>query len=649
MAIQKMALVNLAGPLDSLNAAMDQCLNSGIYHPESALHSADTTRDFALLAEQNPYAKLGAAIQNLAHASGIRLHYADYSGLKLSADEMQQFVAEKQSMMEDYNRESDRLKNEILEYEKSLNEVSHLVGMEVSFEEVFACEYVKYRFGKLPRDSADKLKYYSDKTFFFFPERTEGEDVWGAYFAPKPIIGEIDDVFASLYFERVHIPDFVHGKPAEALDAIRRDLEQLKKQFSYIQAQKDACCKGAEELLCQIFSFVRHQDAIYELRGKTAVLGDSFYCVGFVPQEEAKAFVKQFDKVRGVSCIIKPQDADPTLTVPVKLKNNWFTRPFETFVKMYSLPSHKDIDPTGFVALTYTLLFGIMFGDLGQGLLIALIGIVMSKWKKMEFGKILTRIGLSSAVFGTLYGSVFGYEHALDWLYVGILELEHKPIEVFDTGTTNMLLLAAIGLGVILIVVSMCISIYLGFKNKNIEQAVFGHNGIAGLVLYLSLAALIVGIMMPQFAFMNGIGIVLGVVLPIFCIFFAGPLAKAVKGRKDFMPKNIGEYIAENFFEMFEYALSYLSNSMSFLRVGGFILSHAGMMSVVMTLSEMTSNPVVNPIIVICGNLFVMALEGLIVGIQVLRLEFYEMFSRFYEGNGTAYAPIQVSYEMKIE
>ena len=164
-----------------------------------------------------------------------------------------------------------------------------------------------------------------------------------------------------------------------------------------------------------------------------------------------------------------------------------------------------------------------------------------------------------------------------------------------------------------------------------------------------ALAALIVGIMMPQFAFMNGIGIVLGVILPIFCIFFAAPLSKAVKGRKDFMPKNLGEYIAENFFEMFEYALSYLSNSMSFLRVGGFILSHAGMMSVVMTLSEMTSNPVVNPIIVICGNLFVMALEGLIVGIQVLRLEFYEMFSRFYEGNGTAYAPIQVSYEMKIE
>jgi V/A-type H+-transporting ATPase subunit I len=227
--------------------------------------------------------------------------------------------------------------------------------------------------------------------------------------------------------------------------------------------------------------------------------------------------------------------------------------------------------------------------------------------------------------------------------------MESKPIDVFENTTTNIILLCAIVVGVLLIVISMCISIYLGFRNKNWEQAIFGHNGIAGLVLYLSLAAWIVGIMLPDYNYMNAIWVICGIVLPILCIFFAGPLAKAVSGRKDFMPKHFGEYVAENFFEMFEYALSYLSNSMSFLRVGGFILSHAGMMSVVMSLADMTSNPVVHPLVVAAGNIFVICLEGLIVGIQILRLEFYEMFSRFYEGNGVPYTPVTVSYETKTE
>ena len=86
-------------------------------------------------------------------------------------------------------------------------------------------------------------------------------------------------------------------------------------------------------------------------------------------------------------------------------------------------------------------------------------------------------------------------------------------------------------------------------------------------------------------------------------------------------------FIVENFFEMFETLLSYVTNTMSFLRVGGFVLSHAGMMAVVMTLAHMVGS-VGNPIVVIIGNAFVMAMEGLIVGIQVLRLEYYEIFSR---------------------
>ena len=89
---------------------------------------------------------------------------------------------------------------------------------------------------------------------------------------------------------------------------------------------------------------------------------------------------------------------------------------------------------------------------------------------------------------------------------------------------------------------------------------------------------------------------------------------------------------------MLEIILIFVTNSLSYLRVGGFVLSHAGMMLVVMTLVKMTGNA--GPVVFVLGNLFVMGLEGLIVGIQTLRLEYYEMFSRYFVGNGKKFTMI---------
>lgn len=114
------------------------------------------------------------------------------------------------------------------------------------------------------------------------------------------------------------------------------------------------------------------------------------------------------------------------------------------------------------------------------------------------------------------------------------------------------------------------------------------------------------------------------------------------------MEGGIGDFIASNFFEVFEFILGYATNTLSFVRIGGFIFSHAGMMSVVMLLSESVSAGV-SPVVIIIGNLFVMGMEGLIVGIQVLRLEFYEVFSRFYDGDGIAFEPVKVNYQPNID
>jgi V/A-type H+-transporting ATPase subunit I len=106
--------------------------------------------------------------------------------------------------------------------------------------------------------------------------------------------------------------------------------------------------------------------------------------------------------------------------------------------------------------------------------------------------------------------------------------------------------------------------------------------------------------------------------------------------------KSVGNFIMENFIELFENLLNYFANTMSFLRVGGFVLAHAGLMMVVGILAGMAGKPLsVGWLIVeILGNLFVIGMEGFLVGIQALRLEFYEMFGRFYEPGGKPFTPI---------
>ena len=116
------------------------------------------------------------------------------------------------------------------------------------------------------------------------------------------------------------------------------------------------------------------------------------------------------------------------------------------------------------------------------------------------------------------------------------------------------------------------------------------------------------------------------------------PITRAIQKRADKMETGKAMFIVQGFFEMFETLLSYFSNTISFIRIGAFAVSHAAIMEVVLQLAGAESgNP--NWIGVIFGNLFVCGFEGLIVGIQVLRLEYYEMFSRFYKGSGHAFDP----------
>ena len=215
-------------------------------------------------------------------------------------------------------------------------------------------------------------------------------------------------------------------------------------------------------------------------------------------------------------------------------------------------------------------------------------------------------------------------------------------------GRLNTVFVVAVALGMGVIVVTMILNIINSIRAHDPEKTWFDTNGVAGLVFYLALASVIV-LFMTGHALPAGILLAVMFGIPLLVMFFKEPLTAIVEKKAQKIQGGAGMFIIQGFFEMFEVLLSYFSNTLSFVRVGAFAVSHAAMMEVVLMLAgyETGQASSVNWIVVVLGNLFVCGMEGLIVGIQVLRLEYYELFSRFYRGTGREFRPYGKNAEGK--
>lgn len=652
--IEKMMFADIAGVDTELDAVLGIISSCGCFHMENAAAvRSGSSRSSGK--RENPYTSTVKMLSEISVMTGVKLEKADCSDIHDSdADALRDEIRSIRNHVQKLSAEVRKAEEQLNSRSRALEQVLHLSGGEgtgslnVDFQQIFACTHIKVRFGRIPVDSYEKLPYYDDKNFYFLCYGKEKEYCYGFIFAPVANIEEIDQIFESLYFERIHLPDFVHGNASEAVVELKDDIVKDREKVEQNRKALSDYIEEKRPQLCRYFTKFKTMHDTFELRENVMFINDKFYIVGFVPQSEEERFRKYFEGLKTVSLLMKPCTESGDIETPVKLKNNRFSEPFSMFVDLYGLPAYNDTNPTMFVALTYTLLFGIMFGDLGQGFLLLILGIVLWKWKKMTLGRIMKRLGVSSMIFGTLYGSVFGFEELLDPVYESIFEsMGVKPfLPLKAIENLEFVLYAAIGIGVVIILISILINIVMGIKDKNYFRALFSNNGVAGLVFYVSLLLLLLG---PMVGLATGgpVYVICLIVLPLVIMFLAEPLGELCRGKGFHIHGSVGDFIASSFFECFEYLLGFATNTLSFVRVGGFVLSHAGMMLVVFSLAEMAGT--MSPVVIIIGNLFVMCLEGLLVGIQVLRLEFYEMFSRYYTGGGKAFKPVSVNYDEIIE
>lgn len=642
MPISKMKLVNIVGDLNDVDEAVTALGESGVFQPDEAGEFFSDSEKLIPLSSSDAYSPLLEKLRGIMQQAEIRPRIVDSDDYDTGdLDAVSLYIDRIDTELGELVRERENVRDAMSACQKAIEKTRHFVGLGIEIEKIKECEYIVTRFGRLPQTSYQKLDSYNDNPYVeFFPCTHEGGYYWGAYAAPLEESAKIDRIFARLYFEPVDIEE-MQGTPKEYVEATQKRLKTLEQDANRLDDRIAECAKANEQELLKVFTALCKQHSYASIKNHACKYHRSFVLVGWIPAEYEGKIRDILRPLKSVEVNFTKAKEESMHSPPVKLKNRFFFRPFEYYTEMYGLPGYSEPDPSWFIALTYTLLFGIMFADVGQGLALLIVAIYMYKKMKMPLGALLIPCSISSTIFGLIFGSVFGFEEALNPMYKALFGLDEKPLDVLEGSTTMMLIYAAVGIGVVLLIVAMILNILSCLRRGDTGGALFGTNGVAGLVFYTALIAGLVLNLVFDIHVMNTAYILLLIVLPLILIFLRDPLSRLIRGEKEIIEGSIGSFITDNLFEMFEVALSYVTNTMSFLRVGAFILVHAGMMKVVFVLAGMFS-PVGYVIVVIVGNIIVMALEALLVGIQVLRLEYYELFSRFYIGDGRKYEPVAV-------
>ena len=623
--IEKMKLLHITGPKNDIDRVVKQYLEQYDIHFENAMTSLNNLKNVRPFVETNLYkeaAKKGEELKQYLETSRR-------TDLQVTPEQAQEIILGAYSQLEDVVGKKEELNGKIRELKEWMAQTAPFIGLDFELCKLRDFHFIDYRFGKIQVENYHKLEEYvfHNPYTLFYECNNDSEYVWGVYFVPHTHLEEVEAVYASFEFEDIEVPDDLEDTPRQAFEGAEKLLREHEKDLERLQMQALELVKTQEQEILAACECLDSYCSNFGIRKFAACTrsengsGEYYILYGWMSKKDAEKLQREIAMDEKVNCVEEEPGNDVRSKPPTKLKNPAILKPFELFVEMYGLPAYHEMDPTLFIALTYTFMFGVMFGDVGQGACLILGGTLLYKFKNMRLAGVVAVAGIWSVVFGFLYGSFFGFEDAIPALWM-------KPMDnIMDT------LMLAIGFGAGLILVAMILNMINAVRAKEYGRLFFNQSGLAGLVCYgfVVICALlfVTGNGLPAAAL---IGIAVGV--PLAAILMKEPLSHLIEKKKDIFPEGSkAMFFIEALVEGFDVVLSYATNTISFVRVGAFALSHAGMMCVVLTLAGLEKGSP-NWLIIVLGNFLVACLEGLVVGIQVLRLEYYEMFSRFYTGNG---------------
>ncbi len=565
-------------------------------------------------------------------------------------------------------------KNEKQKLETALTESRAFSALNAPFSELDSLSYLTLRVGRLDaRGRSDLKKDLADRVVIvpLDNDRVLAASSRAGRFA-------LDAELKKQSFTPISIPKDYQGIPEELVSGLETRLAQTNKALSAIAEEKEKLLRDYSMPLLSLSASYLMADITERVKEKLVATKNVYLLTGWVPADALKNLVADLVRLTSGRVSVRtlnpeevPSVLDGAEKVPTDLKHGRFARSFEPLVFSYGAPLYGSIDPTGFVAVFFTILFGVMFGDVGQGFVLMLVGLLLSQKKAKflssyrNFGGPMIAVGVFSIFMGLLYGSVFSNEEILEAPTHAVTAfLSQTPIgEFFGWQATGKILHLmpssgnidklfyffgfTLALGVILNSTGLVFNIINKANQKKYEEAFFSKTGLAGAFFFWYVVILAVRIILKGSLYWFDIPCI---AVPLFCIFFGKVLWRLIAGERPVMQEGLMVFIIEGIVELLETLSSYISNSVSFLRVGAFALSHAVLSFITFTMADIVAGssafgPLFSLIIVLFGNAIIIVLEGMIVAIQVTRLQYYEFFSKFFTETGVRFEPFRFRKE----
>lgn len=345
--------------------------------------------------------------------------------------------------------------------------------------------------------------------------------------------------------------------------------------------------------------------------------------VGWTPEARLPELSGRLAAI-GTSVVELPQPTraePPTLMLGTRV-----ARSLRPLVDTYGTVPYADLDPSVFAGIAYVAMFGMMFGDVGHGLILSGLGLYLrhaglpALQSLHGVGTLIVAAGLASAAFGVLYGEAFGPTGVVPAVW---LVPSEQPI---------VLLIAGLIVGSVLLGLSYTIGMVNRWREGGPGMLMYASSGIAGASLYAGAAAIVAGAAL-------GVGVVqaAGIAVAVIglALLFVGFLAASGRGLAGF---------TEAFVELVDTVIRTASNAVSFVRLAAFGLTHAIIGGIVWAATSAVAASggfgiLLAAIVFLAGNALAFALEALVAGLQALRLEYYELFSRIFAGEGRPFVP----------
>ena len=590
----------------------------------------------------------------------FNIEKSEEKGRLLDVNEIDRYLTMLLDKIKPFEEEINDLKNKKAALENGLKELDTYKKLKITKKELDNLNFLFFKIGSMTQRDLEKLDEGMSGRLIY----TELSKDFYILFTSKKGRWTLESELKKINFKEKNIPFEDDVLPAEIFLNLKNEINDIEKKISDIENFKNDLLKREKKSLVKIiesFNLQRIYQNIYQSINHS---GSTSIIEGWVLKRDLSKVVKSIHSLLGnrVSLVsYNPEELDEvkngSLKVPVLMENSIIFKPFEDLVFNYGSPVYGAVDPTIFVAISFLILFGFMFGDVGQGLVILLIGslIKIVKGKKEEklnnLATIFQYAGTSAMIFGYIYGSFFCFEHlpffsVINKTLFGINVPYILNTSFHDVRNIFNIVFITIGVGLLINLLGIFLNIFNNFLHERHHEALFSRNGIAGFVLLLSIFLIYIEIVFSLYLKVIPINtelvkILIHIILgSIGLILLKEPLFNILTNHRPVLHDSIGMWILHSLVELIEVVLVTMSNNLSFIRVAAFAITH-GLLSFIF-LGIANSIGVFGIIIIVLGNVIIIGLEGMIVSIQTIRLEYYEFFSKFFMDKGKKFIPFKI-------